>query len=326
MAENAQSTPGSGFGKFRSTVLARLRRNVSLTACAYVLDDWQQGQKLIKSIGVKSYHPTLDARYMWDYGVKVWQDYCAKAGAAPLAGRVAELGPGDNDVVAWLLLANGTKEVHHVDRFAAQRDDCREAELRQLASQDPGVARIIADGAATPAGLHRHNCAAEEYFQESKGAFDAIISRAVLEHLTDPIGALDSMAQALRPGGVMVHFVDLRDHGMFSGRPLLTFLTVRDGLWPLMTRNSARPNRVVFSRYRDWLAKSGLSGELRVTLLAGNNGQVDLASFDDAPDEQKRIALNEVAKVRSRLAASLRNDSDEDLAVASLCLIARAPG
>lgn len=67
-----------------------------------------------------------------------------------------------------------------------------------------------------------------------------------MEHLFDPVAALDGMLEALRPGGTLVHRIDLRVHGMFRGQHPLTFLTLPDAIYTRMTRNSGRPNRVLF--------------------------------------------------------------------------------
>ncbi len=204
------------------------------------------------------------------------------------------------------------------------RNFAREEAIRRLALQDPGLAAILPSGSTDPSGLFRHTgCGAAEFITEVSEKFDAILSCAVLQHVPDPLAALEAMASALRPGGTMVHFINLRDHGMFKGRPPLTFLTVPDALWPAMTANSGRPNRVGFARYREWLANSGLEGELIVTALIGSDARFEDARL--APQSVWDAALAEVARMRPRLARSLRGDSDADLAVGSFALVARRP-
>ncbi len=269
---------------------------------------------------------TLSAEAVIEYGKHVSYQYRQFAGIPKFTGCVAEAGPGDNDVVAWNMLAHGAKEVHLVDRFAPRRDFARDAAVRRIAAQNPVLAAILPGAVARSSGLHRHTgLSAEDYFAATPGAFDAIFSCAVLEHVADPIGTLSAMAQALRPGGVMVHFVDLRDHGMFAGMPQLTFLTVPDWLWPRMTANSGRPNRVGIASYRDWLAGSGLESALTITLLTGSDTRLDVASVDEAPDSLRAAAREEIMKVRQSLAPSLRSQLESDLAVAGFCLVARRP-
>ena len=70
-----------------------------------------------------------------------------------------------------------------------------------------------------------------------------IISVAVLEHVYDPDASFDAMHRLLKPGGLLLHEVDLRDHLMFSsaGCHPLTFLTFSPSVWRLMTSDSGRP-------------------------------------------------------------------------------------
>ena len=51
------------------------------------------------------------------------------------------------------------------------------------------------------------------------GAFDAVISNAVLEHIESPEKAFPELFRVTRPGGVGMHQVDYRDHRDFE-RPL----------------------------------------------------------------------------------------------------------
>ncbi len=312
----------------RSFVRRLVRDRVTLVCCYYIVDDWFQGRRLARGdIGSDSgTHPEFDSAAMVSYGTQVWSAYCELAGGHNFTGRVAEIGPGGNDVVAWHLLARGAAEVHLVDRFAQNGDPGRAGQIRAIAARDPAISPILTGQSGDPAGLYRHiGQAAEEFFVERTGAFDAILSRAVLEHVMDPIAALTTIARALRPGAVMVHTVDLRDHAMFKGQPPLTFLTVPGSLWPTMTANSGRPNRVTFSQYREWLAGSGLEGSLTINMLAGSNVDVELAAANDAPEPLRATAFAEVAKVRPKLSRALRNESDADLAVSSFTLVARRP-
>ncbi|MBM3572618.1 MAG: class I SAM-dependent methyltransferase, partial [Alphaproteobacteria bacterium] len=174
-------------------------------------------------------------------------------------------------------------------------------------------------------GLHYHVEAAETFFRARAGQFGAIVSRAVLEHLYDPLAALDDMAQALAPGGILIHRIDFRDHGMFTGHHPLTFLTLPGALYGAMSRNSGRPNRVLIPGYRDWLLRSGLKGSLRATRLVGVEGEIGPAEWAAIDPALQRQALASVATIRPRLALPFRNFSDQDLAVAGVVLVAERP-
>src|SRR5713101_2540018 len=94
--------------------------------------------------------------------------------------------------------------------------------------------------------------AAERFFPAHAG-YDFILSAAVLEHLYDPLEVLRSMCSALNPGGMMIHRVDLRDHGAFSpSLHDLSFLRLPDwSYWPLRIRGG--PNRFRVTDYRQCL-------------------------------------------------------------------------
>jgi len=82
------------------------------------------------------------------------------------------------------------------------------------------------------------------FFSHRAGAYNAIFSYAVLEHVGEPLGLLDQTEGALEGGGVQVHMVDLADHHIFGDavHPL-TFLTIPHAIYSRMIANSGRPNR-----------------------------------------------------------------------------------
>jgi SAM-dependent methyltransferase len=238
---------------------------------------------------------------------------------------VAEIGPGDNFGLALRLLGNGAETVHAIDRYASERDPQRQATIYRALAERHGLAHLFGEppGERNLRGLAYHSgIPAERFFRDSGLGFDAILSRAVMEHLYDPLGALDDMAAALRPGGVMVHRVDMRDHGMFAGRHPLTFLTIPSPVYRRMTRASGRPNRVLLPAWRDWLERAGLPGTLRVTRLAGVDGEIAPSAWDDVPQALREAALDTVREIRPRLARRFAERDDRDLAVSGCVLVA----
>jgi len=87
------------------------------------------------------------------------------------------------------------------------------------------------------------------------GSVDLICSFAVLEHLKDLGRAFSAMTRLLRPGGWMIHKVDLRDHSDFD-RPL-DFLRYPEWLWRLWRWNLSYMNRVRWSACPPLLAANG---------------------------------------------------------------------
>lgn len=309
-----------------------LRSNPALACLAYMADDCHKGLRLRQG-RLETRSGTPHARFSLEqslgYIERVYRDYLAYAGVEHFRGRVAEIGPGDNFGVALMLLAGGANEVHTLDRYRPIRDPERQRAIYRALAERHDMARLF-DGQPDEdsiRGLLRHaGQPAETFFAERPHVFDTILSRAVMEHLYDPLAALDDMAAALEPGGAIVHRIDLRDHGMFAGRHPLTFLTIPDRIYRRMTRNSGRPNRVLLPDYRTWLAGSDLTGDLIVTRLAGVEAEIDPPAPWNAIDSALRArACDTVATARGRLARRFRELPDEDLAVAGIVLTARKP-
>ncbi|MBT3927138.1 MAG: hypothetical protein HOF33_09155, partial [Rhodospirillaceae bacterium] len=90
-----------------------------------------------------------------------------------------------------------------------------------------------------------------------------------------------------------------------------------------MTRGAGRPNRVLINAYRDWLTRSGLSGKLTVSRLAGIAEEIEPAPWAALDKSATSRAVACVRAIRPRLTAQFKAMADEDLAVAGLVLVAR---
>jgi SAM-dependent methyltransferase len=308
-----------------------VKRSVLLTCAYYLFDDWRARRRwaagrLDTRSGTR--HAQLDLDASLAYIEKVYADYLAYAGCERFTGTVAEIGPGDNFGLALLLLGSGAEAVHAVDRYRPHRDPARQAAIYRALADRHGLQSRF-DGSPsehTLRGLHYYpGQPAETFFRDSTRRFDAILSRAVVEHLYDPTAALSDMLSALRPGGRMVHRIDLRDHGMFAGYHPLTFLTIPEPIYRRMTGGSGRPNRALFPVYRNWLETAGARGSLRITRLAGVDEEVGPAAWDDLDPALKRRALECVAAIRPSLAAPFQSWPDHDLAVSGCLLVAHRP-
>jgi len=308
-----------------------VRRRVWLTSVYYVLDDWRAALRLARGrldTRSGSRHQALDLAASLAYVDRIYEDYLRYAGVARLGDSIVEIGAGDNFGVALRMLADGAREVHAIDRYVPERAAGHQRRIYDALAERPGF-RALFDGApdeATIKNLAYHpGCPAERFFAGKADCFDAIVSRAVLEHLFDPLAALNDMARALKPGGLMVHRIDLRDHGMFAGHHPLTLLTIPGWLHRRMTRASGRPNRVLFPAYRDWLAHSGLEGSLRVSRLVGLESEIEPVAPDMMEPQAKARAIEQVRAIRPRLARRFRTLDDDMLAIAGLVLVARKP-
>ena len=261
----------------------------------------------------------------------VFNDYKRYSGASQFGGRVAEVGPGDNCGVGLMCLADGCTSVDLVDRFYSKRDAEQHAAIyRALVERYPERFAKLGDfdvnDEATFKGLQRfygESAAAERFFAEPD-RYSFIVSRAVLEHVYDPRLAIEKMVAALKRGGMLLHKVDFRDHSMFSDyQHELKFFEVPDVLYPRMTRDSGRPNRVLINTYRQVLAEVIPDHRLLVTRLAGVGDIEPHLPYDQIDSVRRRDAVDYVKSVRSKFSKSLRAISDEDLSVAGIFLVAR---
>ena len=308
---------------------ALIKRSVALTCAYYLFDDWRARRRLAAgelATASGARHEDLDIDASHAYVARVYGDYLAYGGLDRFSGTVAEIGPGDGFAVALRILGGGADHVHAIDRWVSRRDADAQRRIYGALAERHDLAWLF-DGAPAEETIrdltYHAGQPAETFFRESGLRFDAILSRAVMEHLYDPLAALDDMAESLAPGGVMIHRIDLRDHGMFAGHHPLTLLTLSDGLHRRMTRGAGRPNRVLAPAYRAWLEGSGLSGGIAMSRLAGVGGEQDPAPWEALDVGIKAQALDCVRTIRPRLGKRFKAMRDEDLAVAGLVLVAR---
>ncbi len=308
---------------------SQVKRSKALTCLYYVVDD-ARARRRLKAGDIETdsgrRHATRDIDSSLAYIKRIYEDYLSYAGIEAFDGRVCEIGPGDSFGLALMALGSGAQSVVAIDRFYSRRDLGYQKALYQRIADEHDWHQLF-DGDVSEGAIrgldYRPGCAAEVFFRDAQDCFDFIISRAVLEHLYDPLAALDDMSKRLEEGGMLVHRVDLRDHGMFENHHPLTFLTVSDGLYKLMTRSSGRPNRVLVHEYRQWLDRSSLDGEILVTRLAGVPEEIEPVRWAHLSDDLRARAIDRVREVRPRLARRFAALPDEVLAVSGFVLVAR---
>ena len=157
------------------------------------------------------------------------------------------------DVAGKVILELGPGKRLDVLR-AARRDGARRCVAVDIVSYrdaEPGIEYRIYDGRSLPFG---------------DAEFDVVWSWSVLEHLRWPAITLGEVARVLRPAGVMIARIDLRDHyalrpGPWSEREeWLDCLRYPAWLWWLASsRRAAYVNRLRASEWLTLLRAAGLS-------------------------------------------------------------------
>jgi SAM-dependent methyltransferase len=273
----------------------------------------------------------------------IYEQYLRHSGwdAASVAGkRVFELGPGYTIGVPLMFAADGADFVAGLDKFVPLQDGADFQLLYSRMRDTFSVAQKAAFDrtislrpkiALNPqhAVYIDHKELTDCVKQLTPGTYDMIVSNAVMEEIYDPMPVLRAQDALLRPGGVMVHRIDLRDYGMFSkyGFHALEFLTVPDWIYRRMVESSGQPDRRMIDYYRDIGTSMGYQTEIYITKVLGSNADLPepqrvLRPGIDYTDRQ----LNMVREIRPRLIERYRKLPDVDLLAASILFVGRKPG
>lgn len=145
-----------------------------------------------------------------------------------------------------------------------------------------------------------HGDIREESIQRQVAQADIILSVSVFEHLDDAPGIASALAKLTAPGGVHLHFVDLRDH--FFKYPF-EMLKYSEHAW----RNFLNPTSHL-NRYR-------LNDYKRV--FEANFVKVEFTVLERLTEEFR--------KAKDRIRAEFKTGKDETDAVALLQIVAREP-
>jgi hypothetical protein len=300
----------------------------------YIVSDWRLA-RAYRAGDVNSRGGSTHSRFSLDqslqYIERVVSEYFSFGGLQPadIAGaRVLEAGPGDNFGVALRFLTAGAAKVTCIDKFYAERDEAHQAKIyRAMRDRLPnGEVQAFDRIVRWENRIARFDESRLEYIyglglEEAgdrlpNGAFDLIVSRAVLTEITEAEKSFHVMDQLLKPGG---------DYDMLSGLGYspLEFLTVPEPVWKAMASHAGRPNRRRVGFYRDILNKLGYESRLHIVQLAGNQ--------EPAAPGRLRIEVisprlrEELRRIRPRLATPFRALPDEDLLISDIFLEARKP-
>jgi SAM-dependent methyltransferase len=288
------------------------------------------------AIGATHTHLTLSQSI--GYIGKVYEDYIrwGQLAETDLAGaRILEIGPGDNAGIALRFIAAGARQVVCLDKFESYRNPDTQLKIyRALRDELPPAGQQRYDRAIRLTSSFEidaeqvrviSNCGIERAHEFLEpGSFDLIVSRAVLEEVFEIEQAFAAMDRLLRPGGRLIHKIDLSDYGLFSGKGFnaLEFLTIPSPLYWLMSKYSGIPNRKRIGFYSDLMKRYGYDAQYLTTALAGI-GELPEPSPKVNPELLPPSVLDGLRTVRPRLAGCFRSMPDADLLCSGIFLVAR---
>jgi SAM-dependent methyltransferase len=224
-----------------------------------------------------------------------------------------------------MLLGAGATKAHALERFDTLRPAHEQRAIYSKLAERHGIElRHPVD--ALPDGIEWHQDVRQrDFFSHHLGAYDAIFSTSVMEHVGNPLLLLDQVGSALVPGGITVHIIDLADHGMLGdNRHPLEFLTIPRPIYRRMIANSGRPNRVQCHEYRKFAASAGRRAEVLVRRLIKADELPVALPFEEIDSSERSRAIRMVREIRPRLAEEFKSVSDEDLAVQEIVFVGGA--
>jgi len=266
----------------QQTLKESIKRFPFIKICAYLVEDLIKRLKLsVGQIGSESgaAHANYSVEESMTYIESALHSYKTNGNINKFSGSVAELGPGDSAGVAMLMRGEGCTQIDLVDRYYSNRNLEQQSKIYQHIADKYQLNHLKTTDSWDEqkiAGINwKIGQAAEDYFhqcaEKNEPVYDFIVSCAVLEHLYDPLSCLQQMLACLKPGGQILQIVDLRDHNMFTPiKHELFFLQVPSFIYPLMGRNSGRPNRILVHRYRDLLESMKQEGLIDYSILVGS--------------------------------------------------------
>lgn len=277
----------------------------------------------------------------------VYQDtvHYGRLTPADIEGKtVVELGPGDNVGVLVRFLGSGAQRVWAADKFYSKHDTEHERQIYlQLRNglspaEQRNIDQVVKLEPKLEFDTSRLNYVYKgaQDFDEAVPAntADLIVSRGVLQEVYEIDAAFAAMDRVLKPGGKMVHKIDLRDYGMFSslGFNPREFLTISEPVYRWMAHDTDKPNRRMLNYYRRKMADMGYQAEFLITGLVEDGGyrgvqpeihphKAALTFGVDYHEPQRRMT----EEIRPRLAKQFLDLSEQDLLAAATFLIARKP-
>jgi SAM-dependent methyltransferase len=322
------------------------RRSLPLIIAYKIYDNWRLKSKFATGAIETSHGSSHSSKTLEEsvaYIQEQFQDYLNYGELTPSKlnnKRVLELGFGDNVGVGLLFIAAGATLMIGIDKFYSKRNIAQERDI-YLALRETlnDVEKSRFDSAVELSnginfdstrinllnGLTLEQATSKLLSQDQQ--FDLILSRAVLEEIYDPSGVLRAADQLLKPGGIMLHKVDLSDYGIFrdGGMHPLTFLTIPGFLYRRMSSDSGIPNRKLMGYYQETMKKLGY--EVRVFVCSTIGAKTVLRWNEIVAKDSQRVANAAalIRQIRPKLCAEFKDLSDEELMTDGIFIAARKP-
>jgi len=325
-----------------SSMKALARKSKTAIIASKLYTNWRMRRSRAKGsikAAMGSTHSRKTINESLAYIAAQYADYCHYAQLTPetIRGkRIVELGCGDNVGVALKFLADGAEQVVCVDKFYSVRDVEKErmiyVELRKTLSpsQQEAFDRAVDLSGSIKLSEQRLRCVygielSDFVATDTERAFDVVLSRAVIEEIYEPDSLFAAADKLLRPGGLMIHKIDLSDYGMFSngGMNPLTFLTIPEWLYRRMASESAIPNRKLISYYRDLMTRMGYEARIFVSSIIGFGEIVPHKLRIEPGTDYGPFELSLIEKIRPKLQSEFASMTDGELLVSGIFLVAR---
>jgi hypothetical protein len=326
---------------FLKKIKALLKRSKWIIVLYNIYDNWRIKTKFYKGNiedTCGSTHSRLELRESIRYISDVFNDYLKIANITKdmLQGKkVLEIGPGDNLGVALKFLAAGASEVVCIDKFYSKKNKDKERLIysrlvEELTSHEKENLRsAITIGREIIINPQKLKClygVGTEYFctNSDRSYFDIIISRAVLEYIFNIDEVLQIMKFLLAQQGYMIHKIDLRDHGLFSGCGMhpLTFLTIPNCIYNLMTKDSGKSNRKLISYYKQKMQELNLQHNIYVTHVLEKK-EIEPIEIERIADEFFLPSLVILNEIKFKFTKEYQELPEKDLMVTGIFLVAQ---
>ena len=184
------------------------------------------------------------------------------AGLSLEGGSACEIGPGDCLAAAAFFVAKGARHVDLVELEPPAVNEKQRQVLSALKNLGLPISLDVISGGPTPAlnsqRVSYHKQPMEDYAASDQHAL--VFSHCAMEHIEDLEAVFRAAFRALRPGGQMLHIIDLGGHGEFEDPiPPLDFQTYPDWLFEWMYPTHYRNTRRFLEDYKRAAARAGFN-------------------------------------------------------------------